>query len=267
MKTLKDFFAVVDLQTFVVLALAIGATYGSLHFKFYADIPTGLIGLAVVFPIVFSINSAYKRREEALRFFGDFKAHALSLYFAHRDWVPLENRSDEHTGRIRKIIENILTAIREDLTSDDKDISRFQKSLRHFSTLSESHESLRTAGVPANEISRLNQYLGKMLTDYERMRNIATYRTPLSLRAYSRVFLNLFPIAFGPYFAMLSVESETFPVIGYIVAALYSLVLVTLDNIQEDLEDPFDEVGTDDIRLQVIDELRPIMAEEKNEPR
>jgi predicted membrane chloride channel (bestrophin family) len=60
---------------------------------------------------------------------------------------------------------------------------------------------------------------------------------------------------------MLCVESKTFPIIGYIVAALYSLVLVTLDNIQEDLEDPFDEVGTDNIRLQVIDELRQIMTE------
>ena len=85
--------------------------------------------------------------------------------------------------------------------------------------------------------------------------------TPVSLRAYSRVFLNIFPIAFGPYFAMLCIKSEAFPLIGYLVAVLYSLVLVTLDNIQEDLEDPYDEVGTDDIRLQVIDDIRPILAE------
>ena len=70
MKTLKDFLSVVDYQTGVVLALALGATWGCLQLKLYADIPTGLIGLAVVFPIVFSINSAYRRREEALKFFG-----------------------------------------------------------------------------------------------------------------------------------------------------------------------------------------------------
>ena len=33
------------------------------------------------------------------------------------------------------------------------------------------------------------------------------------------------------------------------MATIYSLVLTILDNIQEDLEDPFDGVGSDDIQL------------------
>ena len=260
MKTLKDFFSVVDYQTIVVLLLSVGATWVCLRYNLHADIPTGLIGLAVVFPIVFSINSAYKRREEALRYFGEFKAHALALYFAHRDWAPKDgDGAAEHAGRVRDLLERVLESIREDLRSQGKEKSLFEKTMGLFSELSRAHEELRKGGVPANEISRLNQYLSKMMTDYERMRNIATYRTPLSLRAYSRVFLNIFPIAFGPYFAMLCVKSEAFPAIGYVVAVLYSLVLVTLDNIQEDLEDPFDEVGTDDIQLGIIDELRSVM--------
>ena len=100
-----------------------------------------------------------------------------------------------------------------------------------------------------------------MMIDYERMRNIATYRTPVTLRAYSSVFLNLFPIAFGPYFASLCVKSESFPAVGYMVAVLYSLVLVTLDNLQEDLEDPFDDVGADDIKLDVVEDYRPVIAQ------
>jgi hypothetical protein len=36
---------------------------------------------------------------------------------------------------------------------------------------------------------------------------------------------------------------------GYAVAALHSLVLVSLDNIQERLENPFDADGMDDVRL------------------
>ena len=45
-----------------------------------------------------------------------------------------------------------------------------------------------------------------------------------------------------------------------IVAVLYSLVLVTLDNVQEDLEDPFDEIGTDDVKLDIIEDYRPIIT-------
>ena len=262
MNTIKNFFKVVDHQTIIVSLLAVGSTWACLYFKLNADIPTGLIGLAVVFPIVFSINTAYKRREEALKYFSGLKAHAVAIYFVHRDWVPgEEGKESEHAGRIRQIIESILSLLRDDLKQTGRRKENFQKVFEAFSSLSKSHEVLRQAKLPANEVSRANQYLAKMMVDYERMRNIATYRTPVSLRAYSSVFLNIFPIAFGPYFATLCIKSESFPAIGYIVAVLYSLVLVTLDNIQEDLEDPFDEVGTDDIKLDVFEQYKAVIAE------
>jgi predicted membrane chloride channel (bestrophin family) len=260
MKTLKNFASVIDLQTLVVTLLAVGSTFACEYFGILADIPTGLIGLAVVFPIVFSINSAYKRREEALKYFSGIKAHAVALYFANRDWVPgQEGHKSEHAGRMRKLVERVLGAIRDDLANGARDPKRFKETFAGFSEISASNEAMREAKVPANEISRANQYLSKMMIDYERMRNIAAYRTPVSLRAYSSVFLNLFPIAFGPYFASLCSKSESFPQVGYVVAVLYSLVLVTLDNVQEDLEDPFDGVGTDDIKLDVASDYQIVI--------
>ena len=65
MKTITDFWSILDTQTLIVTILALGSTFLCQHFGLLADIPTGLIGLAVVFPIVFSINAAYRRREEA----------------------------------------------------------------------------------------------------------------------------------------------------------------------------------------------------------
>jgi len=35
---------------------------------------------------------------------------------------------------------------------------------------------------------------------------------------------------------------------------------VTLDNLQEDLEDPFDGIGTDDIKLDVIEDYQAVLA-------
>ena len=113
----------------------------------------------------------------------------------------------------------------------------------------------------AGEVSRANQFLSKAVSEYERLRNIAAYRTPLSLRAYSSVFLNLFPVAFGPYFAHLIHKNPSFPYVGYIVAALYSLVLVSLDNIQEDLEDPFDGEGPDDVYLDADRRYRQVLQQ------
>ena len=44
---------------------------------------------------------------------------------------------------------------------------------------------------------------------------------------------------------------------GIAIAIIYSLVLTILDNIQEDLEDPFDGIGSDDIRLNFPTMLGP----------
>ncbi len=113
--------------------------------------------------------------------------------------------------------------------------------------------------MPANEISRANQYLKAIMSDFEKLRNIAQFRTPVSLRAYSHVFLNSFPIIFGPFFANISVKY--YYAAGYILAILYSVILVSLDNIQEELEHPFDEKGEDDLNLDVKDEYSKLLNE------
>ena len=68
------------------------------------------------------------------------------------------------------------------------------------------------------------------------------------------------PVLFAPYFANLS--DEYYYVTGYIVAAFYGLVLVSLDNIQEDLENPYDQVGTDDLNLDVADFYSKVLTNE-----
>ena len=69
MKPIRSFIKIMDYQTFIVMALAIISTYLCGRFHFVADMPSGFIGIAIIFPIVFSINAAYRRREEALRYF------------------------------------------------------------------------------------------------------------------------------------------------------------------------------------------------------
>ena len=260
MKTIRDFVSVMDLQTLVVTLLAVGATYLCQRFGWLADIPTGLIGLAVVFPIVFSINAAYRRREEALKSFASLKAHAVAIFYAHRDWVP-DGKGGDHAPRARQVILDLLTGIREYFGwgwPDDKD-PNLAKVYGRFSAFSKSIEEMRAAGLTAGEASRSNQYMRAMMIDFERMRNILAYRTPVALRAYSKVFLNIFPILFGPYFAYIAESKSDYPIIGYAVAVLYALVLVSLDNIQEKLEMPFDSVGRDDLRLDVGPLYSPVL--------
>ncbi len=253
---IKSYISVVNMHTIIVVALSCAATALCIHFDVRIDLPTGIIGLAIVFPIVFSINAAYRRREDALKYFASLKAHAASLYYAHRDWIP-EN-DQQHPRRMKDIFDNLLHSVHYYFTGSENDNEKLQKVYGQFSHLSQSMEVLRTAGVSGSEISRGNQYLRAIMIEFERMRNIHLYRTPKTLRAYSQVFLNIFPILYAPYFAYVSDESMW--VSGYIVAVFYSLVLVSLDNIQEDLENPYDGFGADDLHLDVAENYDKILT-------
>ena len=102
-------------------------------------------------------------------------------------------------------------------------------------------------GLPSGEASRMNQFLSKMIDAFETMKHIYQYRTPVTLRAYSKIFIVVVPIIYGPYFADVAKDSTL--ALSFIMPVLFSLVLVGLDNIQEHLENPFDQIGEDDIKI------------------
>jgi hypothetical protein len=87
-RVLKSFFLIINYKTFIITTLSVVSTYLCYHFGFTAKFPDMLVGVAIVFPVVFSIGSAYNRRETALQRFSDFKGHAIAIYYATRDAPP-----------------------------------------------------------------------------------------------------------------------------------------------------------------------------------
>jgi len=110
------------------------------------------------------------------------------------------------------------------------------------------HE-LRGEGLSSGECSRTNQYLQKMMISFESIKHIYQYRTPRTLRSFSTLFIAILPILYGPYFAF-KAEKMSWG-LEYVVPILLTMILVSLDNIQEHLENPFDQVGEDDIKFNV----------------
>jgi predicted membrane chloride channel (bestrophin family) len=222
-----------------------------------AELPIDLLGIAVVFPLVFSINSAYRMREDALQAFAGLKGSTVALYYAHRDW----GRDKDGAERARKLIDELLHVLLEHLREDAPDSGdhHLNRIFEIYSEISISIERLRKQGASTQDVGRANEYLRYILVDVERMNNIARYRTPISLRAFTRIFLNLLPILFGPHFAF--IDYPAFPAIGYVVAGLYAFVLVSLDNVQDHLENPFDGIGVDDLKLNVVDEILELLED------
>lgn len=95
LRRLRSIFLILNFKTLVIAVLAVISTYLCQRFNLVADFPLTLIATATVFPIVFSISGAYKRRENALDEYGSIKAHGRAVSFAARDWSLRARRASE----------------------------------------------------------------------------------------------------------------------------------------------------------------------------
>jgi len=250
MRIIKSIFLIINYKTFIVTILAVLSTMLCRYYGLQANFPLTIVGIAIVFPVVFSIDSAYKRRERTLMLISDFKAHINAIYLASRDWIEpkdmqLEKEIKSHLMAIYYALRNYCSSSGKIKTSEEDEI------YKKMSELSELLQRFRGLGVHLGEFSRVSQYFSKLAIDIENIKVIRQYRTPITLRAYSRVFIYSFPIIYGPYFAYTAHEYSSG--LEFFMPVIFSFILVSLDNIQEHLEDPFDQVGEDDVKFDVED--------------
>ena len=249
---MKKFFRrlslIITLQTVIVSTLAVVSTYFCIKFDWKAKFSLTLVATSIVFPIVFSIGGAYKRREAALREYAAIKGYLRAIYYASRDWMP-EVKQDNVVKMevlIKRFFSNIRTLFIQPIEYLELGEKKVYKDFSDFS-LYIKHE-LREEGLSAGECSRTNQFLQKMMISFEALKHIYQYRTPRTLRAFSELFIKILPIAYGPYFAEINV---TWAPLSYVIPILLTMVIVSLHNIQDHLENPFDQVGEDDIKFNV----------------
>jgi predicted membrane chloride channel (bestrophin family) len=244
MEVIKSIRLILQPNSLVVAIFSVIATYFCIVYQIYAEFPLTLIGIAVVFPIVFSISGAYARREQALKFYATLKAHGRGIFFLARDWTP--DIDKQHLDKLRYILRSLMGGLRHMFMmkieeSEDKEKYVYIK----FSELSQYLKDCHAHGMPNSIVSRGYQYMGQMIDSFEGMKHIYEYRTPVTLRAYSKIFTYVLPIIYGPYFANLAQDIPSY--LFFIVPFLFSITLVSLDNIQDHLENPFDMVGEDDV--------------------
>jgi predicted membrane chloride channel (bestrophin family) len=244
MRKTRAIFQILNLKSLLLSLIAIFSTWLCWSFGITADFPLTLIATAIVFPLVFSISTAYKRREKALEDYGSLKAHGRALYLAARDWVPDPDGS--RATAMKAHLGDLLHACRDLFTGP---IARMedqeQRVFAQISNLSLLVERMRREGLSATECSRCNQYISRIGTAFENIRNIYKYRTPRTLRAFSDFFILVLPFLYGPYFAF---HAGTYGSgLWFVMPVLFVLILVGLSNIQDHLENPFDGIGDDDV--------------------
>ena len=102
---------------------------------------------------------------------------------------------------------------------------------------------------------KLFKYLCDLHEAIDNLNGIHVHRTPMSLKAYCKVFIYIFPLIYAP--TIIFNIGETYNHFAvYFVVILTEFILISLYNIQDDLEYPFDDKGLDDIQLDHFKVLR-----------
>ena len=246
----SNFWNILTPNVFFISIIAVVLTTVCYKLNWVAKLPEGMIAIAIVFPMVFSINAAYKRRDESLRYLSAYKSNVVSLLYAYRDWPSPENEKfTQHSyNTLRRLVEDINQFL---FSQDENSKEVISKIYIGFSNISKLNNNLRTMNVAPPEISNLNGRLNNLVNTFENLRNISEYRTSKGIKAYSSLFLHIFPLLYSPLFAYYSIQFHW--LLGVLLCVLYSVSLVLLDCIQDNLENPFDQDGMDDIKPENID--------------
>jgi hypothetical protein len=235
--------------TLFTIAFGVGSVLVCYYFQLSSDIPLNIIGSAMLFPVSFSIPYILGRRENALHDLADLKASAVSIYLATREWAPTDHKR-EMSKKVKRVLKELLHNIAKFVAHKKEDLGVIYRS---FDDLFVALEELRSSDRWIQSvISRCYQYARFMMNDFERLRILHDFKLPSAFRAFTLIFLTLGPLFMGPIFGHVSQIYGLWA--GIYASILTSLLLITLYHIIHDNEDPFDNLGWDDLNFHLIEE-------------
>ncbi|XP_065837613.1 uncharacterized protein [Oscarella lobularis] len=301
---LKSFIENISVAVLLQIALAVICTVICDILDLELNAQMTLFVSPIVFPLSFSINACYQRREKVLDDLANLKAAAMVLFFCHRDWwkqagLPKSFISDSlHTmGHLMDCIRSYL------LTNHNiKRIPYLGRIYLCMSEIAQLNDKVRASKeLPMNGplVTRLIHYNNIMCWSFERLRVVREYRSPRTIRAFTKVLIFVLPLLLSPYYVYVGRSSTVNTTTGtaklaepvtaasptpmmqqsetrggtvwpaYFLAVLVSFVFGSLQAVEDALDDPFDGISEDDINLDQLQDwacFTYIVSPEKTVP-
>jgi predicted membrane chloride channel (bestrophin family) len=234
------YLAILDYKTAALLFCCVAVTYICLEWGFGYSLNVTLFSIAVVFPLVFTIREAFKRRDHALRFLSQFKSAMFSVHYAFEQSKKMSQEDKNYvTGQLKEIGELFFANLRTNARENEAAERRVNEMI-HF--IKDRRDYLSTSAT-----MKIIRFLQDIHESMENTISLQLHGTPVSLRAYCLVFVFVFPIVFTPTIVH---HLDTTPHwVIYLLSVLHGFVLISLYNVQADMENPFDQIGLDDIKL------------------
>ena len=109
--------------------------------------------------------------------------------------------------------------------------------------------------IGGGTLQKIIRFLKDTIDSADNLVAIDRHRTPISLKAYCLIFVYIFPMIYTPTIIYkIGIENPSW--ITYFIVILSEFILISLYNIQDQMEYPFDDEGLDDIDLDIFKMVR-----------
>ena len=238
---MKKYLQIINIRTFQVLLICLAISFLVLQYKIKYDYDLTVISIAIIFPLVFTIRAAFRRREKALEHLSRFRSSLLTVHYCFQANKKLD---DEKRANIKNTIVQISESLIQFLSNPARGEIELRTHLAAiFLFIKENEEVIKTS-----DAMKIFRFLKDVQGSTENLIAITSHRTPISLRAYCQVFIYFFPVIYTP--ALLDrLGNAASDWVVYTLSVVTGFILISLYNVQDQMEHPFDQHGLDDIRI------------------
>lgn len=242
----KAITSVFNARVFIILieTLVIYLLYSYFHIHLKIDFT--IISIAIVFPLVFSITSAYQRRQESITTFAEFRNKLIDL---SNIFYAVNNITKEDYNKLYSELMDVqkllVDYMKNSETGNTFDLIR--KKRKTILILIDSYKS----NFNEREKDSLIHVKNELFLSAEKLRGLKIHETPISLRKYCLIFIYLSPLLYDSQLVpdQYAFETNLETMISLFFSMLVSFVLMALYNVQEYIENPFDQKGLDDLKI------------------
>ena len=224
------------------MVIALVSLLFSYQYTLIYNIDLTLISIAIVFPLVFTIRGSFQRRENALEHLSLFRGALKAIYYCF-----MGNKKMDQTNK--NIVSGILTDISDSLMAhlqgNDFETDQFDRIVNRVFEFTEEQKEFISERLRI----RIYRFMEHVHESIDNLIAIDIHRTPISLKAYCEAYIYIFPLVYTPTIIN-KVGLDTPATITYFIVLLSEFMLISLYNIQDQLEYPFDKDGLDDIKTE-----------------
>ena len=186
---------------------------------------------------------AFRRREKALEHLSRFRASLLTVknYF-HNSKMPDELKEDSS-----QVLQELNDALFGHLNTKNEDTSGYDIKLKAaFDFITINKESISNGTR-----EKIYRFFRDVMDSADNLIAIHSHRTPVSLKAYCLIFIYIFPAVYTPTIInKIGLENPSW--LTFFIVVLSEFILISLYNIQDQMEHPFDDEGLDDIKFKIF---------------